>query len=676
MDDRVWHYIRPNESQRIPRRHVFMDTKAVTERTGYGHRQTWRCGVARFWAQEKGRKPVDKVEEFDEPMAFWNAISAHAGKRSRTVVWAHNLGYGLRISQALSLLPIMGWTLDAHNLARNGAWLVYRRSEATLVLVDSASVFPTTLAAVGKAFGMAKRNLASDMDADGAWLARCHDDVEILSAAVMSYLQWIEEEGFGNWQMTGAGQSWSAFRHRFMAHKILVHCDDDALRAERRASWTGRTEAYWHGQVPASRTDEWDLQAAYARIAKDTALPVKLVGRMPPAYPWLRFLEHSKVAILARVIVRTPLPVVPTTVDKRIVWPVGEFETTLWDVEIKAAMDAGAEVTVLDGWLYRRASALAAWGEWIVGALTGSEGELPAWKKIILKHWSRALIGRFAMQYPRWTDFGRLPGSDIRTMRGYDMRTGEDLQFTQLGNQLWQQEGNQEWQNSVPAITGYIMAVCRVRLWKLIQALPPNTVYYVDTDSLLVSAKAYQQVAALANTPLGEGLRLKRSWRSARIHGPRQIVTEGQLRAAGMPRGAQRVSEGTYEGEVWESLKRATETGRPGEVRIMSRTWRMRATDFRRSGGPLGWTQPVEVERNENGQAQRRDSERLCAQDGRQATSEPASGHGEDVPDAGPKQAADRRRRRRRKPEERMRVAAAGIAGDGHGDPGPAYGLF
>jgi hypothetical protein len=533
-------------------------------------------------------------------------VDAWTGKRARTVVWAHNLGYDVRISQALTILPRHGWTLEAHNLARQGAWFVWTKGDARLILVDSASVYTTTLAAVGKAFGMAKPPLPSDMDSDDRWLLRCRADVAILATAMKAYLRWVETEDLGNWQFTGAGQSWAAFRHRFMDHKLLVHGDEDALRAERRAMWTGRTEAYYHGRVPASRTDEWDLTLAYARIARDTPLPTKFMGEMPNGYPWERILYNSKVALLAECTVETKRPVVPASTGNRILWPVGRFTTVLWDCEIRALLRSGATVSVDRGWFYRTTPALNRWGGWIIDGLSHIDSTATEWQKLILKHWARALIGRFAMSFTQWDEFARAPHQDVRQIMGYDTRTGEDFQLTHIGDKIWRSGGVKEWANSMPAVTGYVMAECRVRMWEMMEALGQHRVLYCDTDSLMVSAEYHDDVAALTRTPLGEGLRLKKSWIGVKIYGPRQIITEGQVRVSGIPRGAVRVDETTFDGEVWESLTESARKGRPGEVRQIHRPWKLAGVDSRRIGPKQGWTVAVEVEPTAGGSGNRR----------------------------------------------------------------------
>jgi len=595
MDTRVYHYVRGNRTCRMPRRHVFLDTESKSERTRVGHRQTWRLAVASLTAAEKGRRGTSVMKTFTDPIRLWRTVSEHCRKRSRTILWAHNLGYDARISEAFTELPGQGWRLEGHNLASRGAWLQWRREGTSLLMVDSASVYPTSIAQLAKTFGMVKPDLPDDADDMAVWQRRCQSDVDILQRAVETYLGWLESENLGNWQMTGAGQSYAAFRHRFMRHELLVHADLDALAAERRAMWTGRCEAYWHGRTGFVGVEEWDLSLAYARIARDNPLPIRLLGRAANVERLEAWLANPKIAVLAEVDVDTSVPTLPTHHGGRICWPVGRFTTTVWDPELRLALRHGARLTPRRVWLYRREPALYDWATWIIDQLEGQASTVEPWKAIILKHWSRALIGRFGMNYQQWEPYGAVEDMAVRQCPVYDTATGTETQMTQVGVDILVSNGVVEWDQSMPAVTGYVASVGRVQLWELLQAMGPRGAIYADTDSILVTGEHHDRAAALAATPLGAGLRLKSTWRGATILGPRQIITDDRVRVAGIPVRAKRLPDGRLSGEVWASLAASLRQGRPSTVETRDRKWKLHGVDRRRDKGKDGWTVPIQI---------------------------------------------------------------------------------
>lgn len=593
---RMWHNVRRNETTRVPNKHIFLDTEARINKLGKTQEQTWRLGVACYSTSRKDRPTRERWADYRSVLSLWEEVTNFTGNEGRTVLWAHNLGYDARISGTFEVLPKLGWKLTGHNITSRSSWLEWKRGKATLLMVDSTSIFPTTLAKVGRFFGLGKVSMSMESDSEEEWFARCRRDVEILKTAVQAYLQWIRDEDLGNWQMTGAGQSWATFKHRFLTHTMVVHDDEDALKAERRAMWTGRCEAYWRGRLEGQVVHEWDFTNAYARIARDNAVPVRFLGEMPKDYNWIGVLESKGTCLLAEVDIVTDTPVVPTSHDGRILWPIGSFKTTLWDVEIQAAIKAGATVTVTRGWLYRKRPALKAWAEWIIQRLHEDDDSCPAWQKLILKHWSRALIGRLAMTYQSWQVFAE--PSEYGVMRGmlYDADTGELGEIMQVGNTIWQDTGREEWQHSMPMITGYVQAIQRVRTWNVLQALPEKVGLYVDTDSILCTDMHLAAVDSVANSPVGEGLRLKRSWQGFSILGPRQVVTGQQVRVSGMPHAAIPQGGGKFAGEVWDTLPGAIRRGNLDKVIARERVWNITGVDRRRNGTGLGWTTPIRLE--------------------------------------------------------------------------------
>lgn len=592
---RAWRNVRKNEITRIPRKHIFLTASATISRKGTASVRSWGGAVACFMSTRKDRNSTEAWHEFDTPDALWSYVSAFSMSDGRTVLWAHNLGYVARLTDALNSLSRVGFKLVAHNINNRSTWLEWKKDKATLCMADVTSVFPVTIPKLGEWFRLGR--LYSDLDDDNQTMriSKSRRDAEIIKEAVSSYLQWLEDEDCGNWQITGAGQSWALFRHKFLTHKMTTHDDESALMAERRAMWSGRCEAYWKGEFSAQTIHEWDFINSYPRIARDCAVPVRLLGPMPDSFSWQEALTNDKVGVLARVRIHTKQPVVPTIHNGYTVWPVGSFETTLWSPELKAAIDAGAEIEIQEAWLYRLRPALKAWGEWILAQLVRPENEVPTWLRAVLKHHSRSLIGRMAMTYNSWELFAEAPDSGVRREKVYDVDTGEMWDLMQIGSEVWRDVGRVEWPHSMPMVTGYIQSIARVELWNLLKALPEGVALYADTDSILVTQNHLETVDRIARELFGCRLRLKRSWDGIAIYGPRQVVTGAQVRVSGVPTNANRVERGVYDGVVWDSLATAVTRGNTGTVTVRPRQWHITGVDHRRNGGIPGWTTPIEL---------------------------------------------------------------------------------
>ena len=599
MDERRWHNIKRNEQTRIPSRHVFVDTEA---QKGYDRGveiQHWRCAVAIYAERDrKGNYTTHDCDYFD-PDTLWKDVSGFADRPGRTVVWCHNLAYDIRISGVFTVLPESGWTLIGHNISPRGTWLEWRRDGRTLVFCDSSSVFPVGIDTIGKWFGIGKPALPSEDAGMDVWINRCHADCRILATVILRYLEWLKREDMGNWQLTGNAQAWAVYRHKFLTHKLTVHSEVDALAMERRAMWAGRCEAYWHGKISGINVYEFDFQQSYPRIACDYEVPVKYVGELTGAESIWRAVSQDGYACIIECDVETTVPVLPAEHNGRILWPVGRFRTTVWDVEALEAIQAGATVTPVRALVYRTAPALKAWADWILGELAKPDDIVPVWLKTLLKHWSRSLIGRMAMTYQSWEYDGEMPYSRCESGMVKDERTGEVNEYIQVGTAMWLHAGKVEWQHSMPMMTGYIQAVARVQLWQILSRMPKGSVLYADTDSVFITEIDKEELESVIAGIAGCGMRLKNAYQSMEIHGPRQIITGPEARIAGIPKKAERIEKGKWLGEIWESINTAVVMGRHDVVQVRSREWKIAGVDHRRRKTDNGFTEPIELGRDD-----------------------------------------------------------------------------
>lgn len=588
--------IKPLRRTTIPQRHIVLAALPALS-GGHGHwRESWRvAATATITRRPAGRWRLACYGD-DTPARLWAEISAATDPRGQTYVWAHDLTRVLRLTDALRHLPEHGWELRRFSLRPGAPWLSWRRGRATLRLVDTMSIWPDSLDRLGELFGRG-RSVPAPTDTDvRLWMAGVVADRDIVSAAVQSYLDWVAAEDLGNLSVTGNGQAFNAFRRRFLTHGIVVHDDDALHRMERTAMWTGRAEAYWHGSLGVATVTEWDFSRAHTRIAADTYLPVWPGREIVSGGTLAAIINPPGVAALATVRVRTDVPVVPTRVGEHIVWPVGQFTTTLWQPELELLALEGCEVEILGGRFYRTAPVLRAWAQWVLAQSAPDAADIPAWLKEIVRRWGNALVGRFAMHYPTWTEIGRVPYADAFAMPTIDVDTAQEGTLMQVGRVLWEQDGEALPHNHAPAITGYVMSAMRAQLWRVLRELPPRTVLYCDTDSLLVTASGEPYVAALAQTAVGAGLRRKRSWDGMAIYGPRQIVVGDMARVSGLPRGAVRTGRHDWAGQVVESMEHALAGRAADSVRTDAREWTIAGVDPRRAGHGVGWTTPLAVD--------------------------------------------------------------------------------
>lgn len=587
------HWIKPNHVTRIPRRHVVLDCEAVEDDHGSSRTQTFRLAVASFDHQDKkgrGWQPTE-LGRFTDAPALWQWITDRTRNGKRTVVVAHNLAYDLRVSSAFRILPELGWSLEMVRLDGGSAWCSWRRGDAGLQCVDSVSWFGVGLDRVAQLVRMTKPALPGPSSSIEEWFARCEADVAILREAWLRVLAWIEAGDLGNFKPTGAGQGWAYLRHRHLTHPILHHGAAPVARVERAAAYAGRCEAWRWGRLGAGPWAEWDFAAAYAQVCEEAELPTRLGGHLGPRGAQRALDGADSGAGLLRCRITTESPTTPHRGSRGICWPVGSWEGWLWDIEARQAVEAGGHVEAVEGWHYDTAPALRQWASSVLDLLDADAATFDPLLRLVVKGWSRTTVGRFGAQWAGWDDIGEAHGSDVALWQSRRTDTGDPYRLMMVGGRCLAEGERGDAPDSAVHVMSWVMAACRVRLWRAMQVAGFDSIAYVDTDGLLVDPHGSERLAA-AELP---GLRMKSKWRTAEILGPRQLVLDGRLRAAGIPSSAVRTGPRTWEAEVWRSLPASLRRGELDSVTITDRRFALRGTDHRRAHVAGGRTVALRV---------------------------------------------------------------------------------
>lgn len=586
------HAIRRNDSARQPRRFVWLDTEAREVTTGSRRTQTWRLAVTAYdgWSEKRGAPLPVEWQAHETPEELWAYVTGKARRRARQVLTCHNLAYDLRISRAFHLLPPLGWEvyrLGLHDRAMTVTWRDSRG--ATLVMVDSYSWLPMSLERVGQLLGIPKQPLP-DQASDEGWLERCTTDVQILRAAMGEVWGWVEQADLGTWQRTGAGMAATVWRHQHYTHRVVVHDQQAAQEAEALSMFAGRCEAWRHGRLPRETWYEYDLSLAHARIGAELSVPVSLVSRVHRVStdralacdPRWRYLVEAEVA--------QELPVLPVVTERGIVWPEGLVRGWWWDTELALARAEGAGVEVRSAWRYAGRPALASVSRWMVDAVEGDGQGLTPVQRAAVKHWARALYGRFATRYQVWEHLGPAQDDAVYMMPLYDRESGERWHLLQMGNETKLSTGERYGTDACVAIYSAVLAECRIRLWQLMRHAGLEHVAYVDTDSVVVDAAGAAALEELIRQGGAWGLRLKARTTSVEILGPRQLRFGRSSRFAGIPTTGRRLRGGEWQAERWESMRAALGGARADSVVITGATWVRRGADHRRRHLPGGYT--------------------------------------------------------------------------------------
>lgn len=571
------------------------DSESRSTYNGDMESQTWAMGAAIRWRTDLKTGDHAEARTFESPRGLWEWVTEYCKKGQRTCMAAHNLGHDTLITQVMDILPALGWRLEWCNLDRNVSSMTWRSDNGTLVLWDTWTWLPLPLSTIAPTVGLRKLKMPPDTAGHYKWEKYCMRDAEILYRVVTDIIAYLKSEDLGNWQPTGAGMSYATWRHKFMEHKVMVHDDPDALDAERKAMHTGRAEAWKHGLLKGGRWVEVDLRNAYVTIASQCDLPCKIKfhhGSLSVSQ-YRKLAEHYRV--LCRVRCTTDLPMVPYHDGSHTLWPVGTFETWLWDTEIELLVNGGQEVSIREAYVYTRQPILQKWALFVIGILRDPSESVSPVVRTWLKHCSRALIGRIAMRSTRWELFGSNPFGHACVTRMVDGETGVSKRLMHVGQETFIESGLVEGRDSLPQVTGWIMAECRSRLWLAMRAAGLDQLAHVDTDSVLVSAKGLEALKAAYGDTWADTWAVKGGAKRVVVYGPRNYRWQHERKTSGVPRKAKEILPNVFEGERWMSVSAAMEAGTADTVYVKSGKWTVKTRDPRRVHLQGSETVPFEV---------------------------------------------------------------------------------
>lgn len=590
------HYLRALLTTTVPQRMLWMDCASHSRRD----RGTWvyewaagALGTTHYTSRRRERR--DTMAGYGDPAAMWEAADGFCVANRRTVLWAHDLASQLRIGQALVHLPRLGWTVKHLVLERSAAWVAFSDDARSLLMCDLASWAPVDFARIVSAVGMDDERSRTFTAGPDFHRQTCQWRAAVVREAVTQLMAWIKANDLGPFRPTGSGQAYAAYRRRFMRHKLLVHDDRHRLAAERMGMWTGRCEAWRHGRLTRGPYVEMDMQAAYATIAAECDVPT--VARHHVQYTTPDHVSRlmQRFAVLARVAVNVDAPMVPTHADGRTLWPVGTFTTWLWDPELRLVIDADAVTMVHECYVYERGPALRGFARWVLGGMGDTSGANPDISRLVVKHWSRCLVGRMGLRYRAWEPFATSEDIGLRLATYVDSTDNSLTDLLIAGREWMVLAAMDEATESLPQIPSWVMSECRRRLWDAMVTIGLHNVVYVDTDSVIYLPDA-DMVAIPATEYLQQrGWSRKGRYRRLTIYGPRNLQTERERKVAGLPLTARQVAPLEFTGEVMRSIKESMRAGELDRVTMLPRRFRLAATDPRRQHAPGTQTAPFEL---------------------------------------------------------------------------------
>lgn len=555
--ERPCHWLRCNRKSKRPDLLVFVDTEATltpirAEADAHTLRTGWAC-LARYIPYHG----LDVIgwHKITDPVQFWHYISQIAAKHKDTYVIGHNISYDARLLHAFSIIPGIGWTPSYIILAKSCFFVTFKANKNRLNLLDNMNIWDCSLADIGRSLGRPKIEIDLATASDEEITQYCHRDVEILVEAWRYWLEFLDRHQLGDFAITIAGQSFNAFRHAHMHHKIGIHNNAEAIALERASYKGGRCEVFRTGDFQLGPYYKLDVNGLYAYCMRAYPVPRKLVKVISDiSIEYLNKLLKDYL-VIAAVILDTDQPHYPYTLDGYNVFPTGVFRAALTTWDLINAINNNHIRAIGPVALYEPAPLFREFIDHFTPLRQQYKAAGDLARSQLCKMIRNALYGKFGQKGHKQQKIGTAPLDMVKVRRYIDGETGRTAEDWTFGGVTIRQTSDGEAFDSFPAIASHVAAAGRCVLNEYIATAGKGNVYYADTDSLFVNQAGYNNLKEhLDQMELG-CLKVEATSPNLIIQAKKNYIFGGKHVHKGIRHNAEKTKEGGWRQTHFTSIK-------------------------------------------------------------------------------------------------------------------------
>ncbi len=562
------------ERDKYPKRILVFDTEAFRGEIIEGTEiQTYRLGVLRFVELSKTLDVIkDEVEYCYDPRALATAIEQYARKDKALYVYAHNIKYDLQLSGMLTTFIEAGWKVKLFVMDDPPTFIRISKNRSSIVFVDTFNYWQTSVEQMGKQLGNDKLVMPNADEAMDNWKEYCKRDVDVLMEYLLTFMRFLRDNDLCGLGLTLASQSFRTYRHNFMQHIIQLHSDENATKIERQAYSGGRVEAYYIGTLPEQDYYKLDINSMYPFVMKEKLYPYELIAysENDGMDQFIKLLDQYY--CIANVSLNTPENAFAYKGVNKLIFPIGSYDTTLHDVELRYALERGYITAINSLATYKYTDIFSDYIKYFyemkISAERSGNMVIRQQAKILMN----SLYGKFGQRNNSSYIIPNTTETKYGRITGYSERLGCQVTVNCLGDdmEVSYQEGEAPY--SFPAIAGAVTAYARMYLYRLIQEAGQENVYYCDTDSLIVNRKGFDRMSTLIDTTALGLLKLEGQSRQVVILGAKDYTFADEVKHKGVPKKAVEVSPGKWQYQQFRGGKTWVADGLSSNVEVYTRT--------------------------------------------------------------------------------------------------------
>ncbi len=573
------HKLKRNKITYIPTNFIFFDCetkpikknkKTVIHKLILGHAVYWKRSC-------KTSPEIEQWIEFEDIETFWKFVLSKITKKTRLILIAHNIVFDFTIVDGFNYLTKNDWRLTrlyekgkvfvgkfqyptskSLDLIKTQKDINYKKDvkyEKSLVLLDNMNYFSTSLKILGKNVGVEKLEVDFNKVSKKELNIYCKQDVNILLQTWKKYLNWFMENDLGNFGITISSQAFNTFRHRFMNTDIFIHNRRAVLNLERESYFGGRTECFKLGNFTDDTFYYLDINSMYPAVMFDNKFPTKFLSYDLNIKPIVLELMMKKFSAVARVIIKTKNPIVPTRMNNKLVYPVGKFETVLSTPELKLVIEEKCLYKVISATYYEDDFIFKEFINFFYTERVKAKHENNIAYVLFFKLLMNSLYGKFGQKVGQWETIGKCKSEEVEYWSEFVPSLNKVYRMRKISGLIQCYKREQESFNSFPAISSHVTSFARVKLYEFMKIADPKNVYYCDTDSLFVNSKGYERLKPFINNYELGYLKLESVSNKLEIKGCKNYIFGDLNKHKGLSKSALKIAENTYKQLQWSSLK-------------------------------------------------------------------------------------------------------------------------
>lgn len=590
------HWLRENAQERSPHRVLVVDTETRPASEADPDRHVLRLWSARLIRRHATEPAKPRREDHRGRTAgeLVELITRVALSNATTWIVTHNLTFDLAVTELPVLLTAAGWRISEAALTTDDPWCRMTRGSRRLVIADSFSWLPTSVAELGRITGHRKPELPAYDDGDAAWWSRCDADVDITARAILSAMDWWDAGKLGNWSITGPATGWSSYRHRRPHPHVLVVPDPVDRAWEMRAVTGGRKEVRRLGPQPLGLYADLDIATAHLTAMAALPLPFRRLSHNSSLALDSRHLRSQVTDVMGEALVSCSQPRYPWDSGRGTLYPIGTFRSQLAGPELREAADRGELRSIGRNIVYLTDPHMAGWAMWLASLLDVGNPDVPPAVRLLAKHWSRCVPGKWAGHASEVIEREPDPRPGWAIERAVLMPERRPADLLRVGGERWTIVRDEWADDAFPAILAWIQSATRVAISRLIDMVGP-ALLSCNTDGALVDVGRIlgrpntggRQATMRTGPALAEldamlidldpvtapfSVRIKRAARFVSVISPQHLVLDEERRLAGIPARAIALAGGRYTFTQWPKLRVQLSRDQPAGYRTVPAT--------------------------------------------------------------------------------------------------------